>query len=65
MYRSVNNLTEESGKYFDKINSLQKNDEVILDSAPIYVGINPAGLLKTYETVHDGILFKIVNSVHL
>ncbi len=59
VYRIVNNLTEESEKYFDKINSLQKDDEVILDSAPIYVGTNPIGLLKTYGTVHDGVLFKI------
>lgn len=59
VYRIINNFSGDSDKYFEKINSLKEGDETTLDSAPLYVGTAPAGLMKAYGSAHDGVLFQI------
>lgn len=61
VYRVItNNCDEITKKYFDKINALEQNDEVVLSSVPMYVSTSPKKVMQNYGTNSSGgVLFKV------
>lgn len=62
VYRVIkDNYEEIPHKYFEKVSNLKKDEEAILNSAPMYVSTSAKKTIQTYGggMPHNGVLFKI------
>ena len=61
VYRVItSNPNEITKKYFDKINALKPDDEVVLSSIPMYVSTSAKKIMQNYGiNSSGGVLFKI------